>query len=135
MKRSNPRRPDFQIKMCRVCPGGARDSVAEGVRLVGPDAELRERVQAALVLYGFHIYIYIHYILPIFSFRTHAFKLQPLDMGEDLTEQLEAIAVQLEKCGKEIQLLIQKKKNKNKHYVKLTVQVVFIILLISTPGH
>ena len=43
-------------------------------------------------------------------------------MGDDLTQQLEAIATKLEACGKDIQKLIQKRKNKNKHY-NLTVQV------------
>ena len=40
-------------------------------------------------------------------------------MGDDLIDQLEAIAVKLETCGKNI----QKKKNKNKHYMDLTIQV------------
>ena len=44
-------------------------------------------------------------------------------MGDDLIDQLEAIAVKLETCGKNIQGLIQKKKNKNKHYMDLTIQV------------
>ena len=71
----------------------------------------------------------LHLIGLSLTLRDQAFKLKPLSLSSDLIDQLKACAVKLGKKAEELQSLIHRKKNKNKHYVEVTTEVVLHLVL------
>ena len=55
--------------------------------------------------------------------RDNAFKLKPLEMSDQLIDYLKALETKLQGAARQIQELVNKGKNKWKHYKDITEQV------------
>lgn len=69
------------------------------------------------------------------SCRDNAFKIRPLEMSEELQQQLECLDAKFQDCAERIQVLIGAKKNKDSDYAALIAEAGYDnnFLVFSNP--
>ena len=109
--------------------GTAWDSLGQSSISVDKSLEQSEWMQVRAPLFQYFMGLTPNPCLP----RTQAFRLQPLQMSQDLIAQLQACAVKLEGTANALQSCIKKRKNKkNKHYKDIIVEVWGLFWWISS---